>query len=104
MIPILRYGPMDELITKEMEAVFEAARMGSPFDIDIVLSKMREAGFSQMEATALLVRKLKLSISAADELVVNSKTWKDRRESVMQFREAFGDAVESAKGDEPNLK
>lgn len=86
-----------------MEVVFEAARIGSPFDIDVVLFKMREAGFSQMEATALLIRKLKLSIFAADQLVVSSKTWEDKKESVMQLRDAFGDALESIEGDNDTI-
>ncbi|SFO95939.1 hypothetical protein SAMN05428949_6996 [Chitinophaga sp. YR627] len=103
MKPILRFHSMEELITKEMEVVFEAARIGSPFDIDIVLFKMREAGFSQMEATALLIRKLKLSIFAADQLVVNSKTWEDKKESVMQLRDAFGDALKSIEGDNDTI-
>jgi hypothetical protein len=104
MFSIFINGPIDELITKEMEAVFEAARMGSPFDIDIVLLKIREAGFSQLESTALLMRKLKLSIPEADRLVVNSKTWADVRENVMQLRDEIGNMLESVEDVELNSK
>jgi hypothetical protein len=104
MFSIFINGPIDRLITKEMEAVFEAARMGAPFDIDIVLLKIREAGFSQLESTALLMRKLNLSIPEADRLVVNSKTWADVRENVMQLRDEIGNMLESVEDVELNSK
>lgn len=64
-------------------------------DIELVIFKLREIGLSQMETTKALKFKLDLSVKEADSFVVNSKTWQDKYDNLMKFRENVADVIEA---------
>lgn len=80
--------------TVEFENIFESIYDGSPISIELALLKIKEHGATQMQSTLVLIRKLKLSISGADSLIMNSDVWKYNRDNVIKVRNEFGDVIE----------
>jgi hypothetical protein len=71
---------------KELSSLFNKYYAGEK-SIEFVLQKLRGFGASQMECTKTLVFELKISLSEADTIVVNSKAWMDVRDHVIRFRD-----------------
>lgn len=55
-------------------------------NIEEVLNILKQNGFSQMESVRLLVINLRLSITEADRIVINSKTWNSEKNTMDSFR------------------
>ena len=62
-------------------------------EIDNVLALLREAGASQIHCVFALVRHLKLPLPKADELVLNSETWRDKFEETEKLRDDIFDTL-----------
>lgn len=58
-------------------------------NIEEVLSELKNEGASQMQCTRLLMINLKLNLTDADNIVVNSKAWEDQFNEVKKLRESF---------------
>jgi hypothetical protein len=61
--------------------------------IEILISIMKKDGLSIMQSTMLLVFKFKLTITEADNYILNSEAWKDSKESVEKFRDNIFDNI-----------
>lgn len=59
--------------------------------IELVIQKLKDAGASQMKCTRALIFELKMPLPEADEIVVNSKAWKEAKSSVEEFRDKMYD-------------
>ena len=66
----------------------------SPEDIELVLGLLRKQGATQIESVKGLVDVLGFALTDADDLVLNSSTWQDRREGNDRLRDAFFDSIE----------
>ena len=62
---------------------------------DLILKMKLEDDLSMMQSTMLLVLKFKLKISEADNYVLNSKVWSDRKESVEKLRDNIFDKLKN---------
>lgn len=69
-------------------------------NIEIVIQKLRDGGASQMECTKTLKRELGTPLREADEIVVNSKTWADIKNSVEKLRDDMFSAIQKAYPDD----
>lgn len=58
---------------------------------DLVLNMKTEDGLSMMQSTMILVLKFKLTISEADNFIVNSKAWSSNKEVVEKLRDTIFD-------------
>jgi uncharacterized protein YdhG (YjbR/CyaY superfamily) len=67
-------------------------------NLEEVLLGLREMGATQMETLRVLKSELKLTIPEADEIVLNSETWKDMKEANIQLRDEIDVFFESLKG------
>lgn len=61
--------------------------------LELVLQKLRNSGASQMQCALTLISELKIPLSKADNIVLNSKVWRDNFESTNSLRDDFFDAV-----------
>lgn len=61
-----------------------------------IIMKLRESGKSQMETVKILVKEYKLGLKEADNLVLNSNTWKDKFELNKKMRNDFFDEMEKS--------
>jgi len=62
---------------------------------DLILKMKLEDDLSMMQSTMLLVLKFKLKISEADNYVLNSIAWSDRKESVEKLRDNIFDKLKN---------
>ena len=70
---------------------------------EIPLQKLKEEGASQMESVKVIMYMQKIKIKDADEIVVNSETWKDFKEITNVLRDnIFNAAKELLDGDCPD--
>ena len=58
-------------------------------DIENVISLLRAEGASQIETVKALTTVLKITLKVADRLVLNSKTWEDKKDFNLSLREKF---------------
>ncbi len=77
--------------TEELLEKYEKYTIDNREDL---LSMMRKEGLSMGQSTMLLVLKFKISITEADQLILNSETWKDEREKVEAFRNQIFDIID----------
>ena len=77
----------------ELKSIFNQFYEGKE-NVELVLQKLKDAGASQMECTLTLVTELGYSLRNADELVINSKAWEDRKEHVEKFRDNMMDSLD----------
>lgn len=61
-------------------------------NLESVISRLKEAGASQMECTKTLVFVLKIPLREADEAVINSIAWKDHLKQVLDLRSQMVEA------------
>jgi len=66
-------------------------------NIEDLISIMKEDGLSMMQSTMLLVFKFKISITEADNYILNSKAWHDNKQSVEKFRDNIFDNINKLK-------
>ena len=77
------------MITK-FEDIFQTVYNGEPASVQEALLKIKEAGASQMESAIVLVKRLKLSLSTADSIILSSDAWNEGSDNVIKMREDFG--------------
>lgn len=77
--------------TEELLEKYEKYTIDNREDL---LSMMRKEGLSMVQSTMLLVLKFKISITEADQLILNSETWKDEKEKVEAFRNHIFDIID----------
>ncbi len=77
--------------TEELLEKYEKYTIDNREDL---LSMMRKEGLSMGQSTMLLVLKFKINITEADQLILNSETWKDEREKVEAFRNHIFDIID----------
>lgn len=77
--------------TEELLEKYEKYTIDNREDL---LSMMRKEGLSMVQSTMLLVLKFKISITEADQLILNSETWKDEKEKVEAFRNQIFDIID----------
>lgn len=85
--------------TAKFEDIFETIYDGNPNSLELALLKIKENGATQMQSTLVLIKKLKLSIKDADDLVVHSNVWKENIDNVIKVRNEFGDVLEDIGGE-----
>jgi len=76
------------------EKIFDPVYEGKPENLENALQKMRDEGVNLMISVWVVIRKLKLSILAADDVVLNSDAWKNGKEDIISKREEFCDLLE----------
>lgn len=76
------------------EMIFDAVYEGKPENLEMALQKMRDEGASLIYSVGVVIRKLKLSIPEADNVVLNSNAWKNEKEDIISKREEFWDSLE----------
>lgn len=64
-------------------------------DIEIIIQKLKEAGFSQIETVKIIINKFGLGLKDADHHVLYSAAWKDNLETNIKLRNAFFDCLEA---------
>lgn len=69
-------------------------------DMDMVLQVIRDNGASQLQSTQLLINVLGFSLKDADQIIINSHTWRDLRQMNEDVRDAFFDVLEDEDEDE----
>lgn len=82
---------MSELfpITNEMRAIFKSNYNGTVESVQIILMDLKEKGFTQMQSLRLIMDEMKLSLSDADNIVMNSSAWKSEKEGNEILRDNF---------------
>ncbi|GAA0561917.1 hypothetical protein [Chitinophaga japonensis] len=56
-------------------------------NIENAIMEMKKAGASPIDCTSAIVMGLKLPLSEADALVINSPAWRKEREGINKFRD-----------------
>lgn len=82
----------------KFECVFDE-HYKSKNDLENVLLKLKEAGASQMDCVKLLITKTNLKLSEADQIVLYSKCWSDKKEKTFELRNSFFDALNNTDND-----
>ena len=82
----------------DFENIFDTVYKESG-NIDKTIAMLKQGGASQMETEMLLIMKLKLSLSEADLLVVNSESWKENKDTIEKFRNDFADFIKKVDAD-----
>lgn len=72
-------------------------------DLEAFLLEIRGMGASQIESVRVLKEVMKLSLSEADEIVLNSKTWKDQFEGTIKLRDSFFEGLIESEKQSKNL-
>ena len=62
-------------------------------ELEEIIAMLRHHGLTQADSVKMLREELKMSVSEADHAVIMSGTWEDFRESVLQLRNQFCDAL-----------
>ena len=70
------------LALKDQQASFET-----------IIQKLREAGASQITSIKVLKTCFDLTLSQADQLVLNSKAWADHYETTVKIRDQFWEVL-----------
>lgn len=68
-------------------------------NLESVLIKLREAGASQMDCVKILITKTNIKLSDADQIVLHSKCWSDKKEKTLRLRNDFFDALNNKEND-----
>lgn len=63
-------------------------------NIEDLILNMKTDDLSMMQSTMLLVFKFKISITEADNYILNSKAWQDNKQSVEKFRDNIFDNID----------
>jgi hypothetical protein len=63
-------------------------------DLENVILELKKAGISQKDTVKLLVFELKMQLSPADEIVINSQAWNEIKNDVLKFRNDTFDAFD----------
>ena len=79
------------LYTKEMLAIADEYIQLDSNNFDELLMKLRQVGASQKQCTVILKQKFDLSLREADQIVVNSETWKDFYAATSNSRREWDD-------------
>ena len=79
---------------EDLWPVFKANYLNGD-DIEYAIAAIRKAGATQIDTIRLIMKELDTSLSEADQLVINSKTWADCAEATCQLRKDFQDATET---------
>ena len=80
----------------DFENIFDTVYKESG-DIDKTIAMLKQGGANQTETAMLLIMKLKLSLSAADLLVLNSESWKENKDATEKFRNDFADFIKKCR-------
>lgn len=80
------------------DKIFRYGYLEAKESMEVALMKIRNEGASMCDSVKVLKNVLQISLSEADDLVVNSLTWKDWKKSVEELRQA----LETALGEEPD--
>ena len=67
-------------------------------DIDNAIYLLKEAGASYIETIRALAEHTGLSIKHVQDLVINSPSWIDQKNHIIEFREQFFDALGKDEG------
>lgn len=57
------------------------------------LIKLKESGCTQIDTIKLLIDKLKLTLSEADIIVLNSEAWAKEKDETLKIRKEFDDII-----------
>jgi hypothetical protein len=74
---------------------FAKEQLGNGISPEDCIPKLKELGVSQRDTVLVLKKVFKMTIGEADELVLFSSCWKEKLETNIEFRNAFGDALEN---------
>lgn len=76
-------------ITEEMKEIFRTKYRNDPESLQDVLLILKSKGISQMQSVKLLIEEMNLSLSDADNIVLNSRAWINERSENISFRDSF---------------
>lgn len=79
----------------DFEFIFDSIYSKEKDNIEDVITALKEAGATQMQSAMILIKKLKISLSESDHLIVNANAWKGNKERVNKFRKDFEDYLDS---------
>ena len=77
--------------------IFSSIHLNDDRNIEIALKALKENGVTQIDCVKILISELAISLTKADEIVVNSITWSSHKIITEKFRNEFGDFLESIK-------
>jgi len=60
-------------------------------DVEIVIQKLKEAGFSQIETVKIIRKEFEIGLSEADHCVLHSVAWKDDLQKNVKLRDDLFD-------------
>lgn len=81
------------MINKKLKSIFEEHYKATN-DINFTLKKLREIGASEVDCVKVVKVELNIGLREADEIVLNSETWADKKAITLDFRENFHNSVE----------
>lgn len=76
-------------ISQEMNSVFDYSYDQTPESIQKILIILKMKGYSQIQCIRLLIEKLNISLSKADNIVLLSDAWSQEKDANLKFRQAF---------------
>ena len=80
-------------ITDEMKIIFKDRYKGTIDSIQLILTSLKEKGYSQAQAVRLIMAEMKLFLVDADKIVMNAIAWSGDMEGNEIFRENFIEAL-----------
>jgi hypothetical protein len=78
---------------KDLKKTFDSL-YSDQMDKEELITKLKNAGFSQSQTTMLLSKELKIKFFEADSLVLNSKAWRELKDLNLQARNEIIDALD----------
>ena len=82
------------MTNKELKSIFKNSFKENN-DIELALKKLREKGASQTDCVKIIKVELNVGLRKADEIVLNSETWKDTKTATLSLRKEFDKFFES---------
>lgn len=80
---------------KSQQALFRSLYSSKDNNIEEVLNQLRILGASQVQCIKLLTDELSLSLTEADNIVLNSKAWQADKKATERFRDEFGNFLDT---------
>jgi hypothetical protein len=76
-------------MNKDLEQTVNEIYDGTNESLQTLLIELRKIGLTQMESLKLFMYKLNLSLREADDIILNSKAWEDRKADTLKLRDDF---------------
>ena len=74
---------------EHLRNIFDSIYNGDEDSLELAILELRNNQASQMDTVSILREKLSLSLKEADNIVLNSSVWKDKKAETEKMRSAF---------------